>query len=299
MDILARYKNGNTEVTLHSDGSKVREFEDAAKPEFPESVDLKITDFCDGNCSFCHEQSTTQGAEGDVDYILSILEGLPSGVELALGGGNPLSHPRLEELLLELRRRGIIANMTINQIHLKPYRELIDSFIKRDLVKGVGVSITKASIKEADLPKTSNLVFHVIAGIQAPTILQNLWEVLPQPKVLILGYKDYGFGKDFITGASAREHVENNIAKWKKELPNYVGKLLLSFDNLAIKQLNVCRLFTTEGWERFYMGDDGMFTMYVDAVSRTYAISSTKKRIPLNANTIVEAFQDIIKHKGE
>lgn len=294
MSVLAQYKNGNTEVTLFSDGSKVREFEDVARPEFPESVDLKITDNCNMACAFCHEQSTTQGAEGDVDYILSILEGLPSGVELALGGGNPLSHPRLEELLLELHRRGIIANITINQGHLKPYRELIDSLIKRDLVKGVGVSITKTSIKEEDLPKTSNLVFHIIAGIQAPAILQNLWEILPQPKVLILGYKDYGFGKDFITGASAKEHVENNIAKWKKELPNYVGKLLLSFDNLAIKQLNVRRLFTTEGWEKFYMGDDGMFTMYVDAVSRTYAISSTKKRIPLEKNTITEAFQKII-----
>lgn len=294
MDILAQYQNGNTEVTLYSDGSKLREFEGVAKPVFPESVDLKITDFCDGGCTFCHEQSTIQGAEGDVDYILSILEGLPAGVELAIGGGNPLSHPKLEELLLDLHRRGIVANITINQVHLKPYRELIDSLIKRDLVKGVGVSITKASIKEEDLPKTSNLVFHIIAGIQAPTILQNLWEILPQPKVLILGYKDYGFGKDFITGASAKEHVENNIAKWKKELPNYVGKLLLSFDNLAIKQLNVRRLFTTEGWEKFYMGDDGTFTMYVDGVSRTYAISSTKDRIPLNNNTIIDTFNTIV-----
>jgi hypothetical protein len=35
------------------DGSKIRSWEGVACPEYPESMDLKITDFCDANCIFC------------------------------------------------------------------------------------------------------------------------------------------------------------------------------------------------------------------------------------------------------
>jgi hypothetical protein len=33
-------------------------------------------------------------------------------------------------------------------------------------------------------------------------------------------------------------------------------------------------LFTTEGWDKFYMGDDFCFTMYIDAVKQEYAPTS-------------------------
>lgn len=277
MKELASYQNGNTFVRIFEDGSKIREFEGEARPEFPESIDLKITDFCDMGCAFCHEQSTKAGKEADIDFMLGLVEDLPAGVELAVGGGNPLSHPKLEEFLAKLKERGIIANITINQGHLKPYKEKIAELISRDLVKGVGVSLTKNSFDLMLLPKTQNLVFHIIAGIQEPEIIGKLIETLDEPKVLILGYKEYGFGKDFFNPA-----VETKIQNWRKTLPKYIEKCLISFDNLAIKQLNVRKLFTTEGWDGFYMGDDGKFTMYIDGVTKTYAISSTKKRIPLN-----------------
>jgi DNA-binding Lrp family transcriptional regulator len=290
MKELASYQNGNTFVKIFSDGSKIREFEGEAKPAFPESIDLKITDFCDMGCAFCHEQSTKAGKEGDVDFMLKLVETLPAGVELAVGGGNPLSHPKLEKFLTKLKERGIIANITINQGHLKPYQEKIANLIAYDLVKGVGISLTKSSFDLTLLPKTPNLVFHIIAGIQEPEIIGRLIEKLENPKILILGYKEYGFGKDFFNPV-----VATKIEKWRKALPKYLEKCLISFDNLAIKQLNVRKLFTSEGWERFYMGDDGKFTMYIDGVSQTYAISSTKNRIALKNMSAKEAFLHLLK----
>jgi hypothetical protein len=66
----------------------------------------------------------------------------------------------------------------------------------------------------------------------------------------------------------------NNIKSWYKYLPKYIGQCTISFDNLAIEQLKVKRLFTYEGWNKFYMGDDFCFTMYIDAVNQQYAPTS-------------------------
>ena len=63
-----------------------------------------------------------------------------------------------------------------------------------------------------------------------------------------------------------------------------LGKGIISFDNLAIEQLAVKDHFTEAGWKEFYMGDDGHFTMYYDAVKDEYAISSISKRHPARNN---------------
>jgi len=59
--ILHSYQNGNTLVNLYNDGTKTREYEGEPKPVFPESIDVKITNYCDAGCTFCHEKSTRLG----------------------------------------------------------------------------------------------------------------------------------------------------------------------------------------------------------------------------------------------
>ena len=44
MKVLGRYKNGNYDVTLLSEGTKIRETEDDEFiPDFAESMDIKLT----------------------------------------------------------------------------------------------------------------------------------------------------------------------------------------------------------------------------------------------------------------
>jgi len=199
-----------------------------------------------------------------------VIAELPQGVELAIGGGNPLSHPNLVDFLATLKSRGIIANITINQGHLKEYHDLIVYLIKEELVKGVGISITNNNFNHIKplLKITDNIVYHLIAGINKVEIIDSLIE-LGKCKVLVLGYKTFGFGINY-----HNKEVDNCIKKWFMYLPKYVGKCILSFDNLAIEQLNVKRLFTNEGWNKFFMGDDGQFTFYIDAVKQEYAMTS-------------------------
>lgn len=67
----------------------------------------------------------------------------------------------------------------------------------------------------------------------------------------------------------------------KKELYNALPTIIsegwfnvVSFDNLGIEQLEPKRLMSDKEWDNFFMGNDGSFTMYVDAVEGKFAKSS-------------------------
>lgn len=294
MKELISYENGNTTVTILEDGTKIREYKSTPYILHPESIDVKITNYCDMGCKYCHESSTTAGKHGDVDNLLEVLSELPRGVELAIGGGNPLSHPRLIELLEKLKNKGFISNITVNQGHLKRYQDLLKLLIKEDLFKGIGISVTNNNFKYVEplVKLSNNIVYHLIAGINNVYDIDKLIEISGEhTKVLLLGYKTFGFGKAYYS-----PEVLNNLKQWYRFLPSVIGRCTLSFDNLAIDQLKVRRLFTKEGWDRFYMGDDFCFTMYIDAVNQDYAPTSrSSNRISCSDMSLLEYFK---KHKN-
>lgn len=293
MEQIAKYKNGNTTVTIMNDGTKIREYENAPEILHPESIDVKITDYCDMGCAYCHESSTTKGVHADLNKLLEVIAELPAGVELAIGGGNPLSHPNLVEFLKALKAKGIIANLTVNQGHLKTYQDMIVYLIKDELVKGVGISITSNNFNYIKplLEITDNIVYHIIAGINKIEVVEKLIE-LGKCKVLVLGYKLFGFGVKYHS-----KEVDAELKRWYKILPDFIGKCTLSFDNLAIEQLKVKRLFTHEGWNKFYMGDDFCFTMYIDAVKQQYAPTSrSDKRKSFSEYSLINYF---INERGQ
>lgn len=288
-DILYSYQNGNTKVTILTDGTKIREFDDnePIKIIHPESLDIKITNYCDMNCPYCHEKSTIEGSHADLNKLLEIIKPLPAGVELAIGGGNPLSHPDLLFFLNELKNKNIIANITVNQGHLSKYKSLIIDLIKKDLVKGVGISITNNnfSIVKELMNISNNIVLHLIIGVHDVDIMPELL-ALGNIKILLLGYKDFGRGIKFHS-----EIVDTKINDWNKSINKYFGKCLLAFDNLAIEQLKLRRFFNNKSWNNFYMGNDFTFTMYIDAVNQVYAPTSrSDKRISFNELTLLEYF---------
>ena len=115
--LLAKYKNGNYSVRLYDDGTKIKStLYDDFVADFPDSIDLKITDYCDVNCPMCHESSSINGRHADLNS--PFLDTIGSGTELAIGGGNPLSHPDLAQFLARMKNRGVICNLTVNERHL-------------------------------------------------------------------------------------------------------------------------------------------------------------------------------------
>lgn len=286
--MITKYKNGNTLTSIFSDGTKIREYENTPVVEFPESIDVKITNYCDLGCEYCHEVSTTEGLHGDLTKLLQVLEDLPEGVELAIGGGNPLSHPDLKSFLLLAKSRGWICNLTVNQGHILRYKEMLLDLISNELVKGVGVSITSNNLKPLEWIASvcDHVVWHVIAGVNKVNILDTLIPL--SDKVLVLGYKHYGLGVKYFN-----DTVTKNLNQWFMYLPSYLGKCVVSFDNLAIEQLKIKRLFTEEGWNKFYMGDDFAFTMYLDAVKQEYAPTSrSDNRTKFSGIPLLDYFQE-------
>lgn len=285
--VLGEYRNGGYEVTIHDDGSKLRRQISDTPPEFPESMDVKITNACDLGCLYCHESSVPSGKHASVSQLLTALDGLPAGVEIAVGGGNPLAYPEMFSLLTGLRERGLIANITVNGTHLfqDDYADLLRKLRSERWVHGVGLTYSTGVMCNLQNLLDENTVVHFVAGVHDP---QDVFTVPLRPrKVLILGYKRFG------RGVAYAPQTERNLERWRYWIPSILShpNNLTSFDNLALEQLRIRELVPADVWERSYMGGDGSHTMYLDAVKMEFAVSSTSPRIPLVDLTIREAFQ--------
>jgi hypothetical protein len=76
--------------------------------------------------------------------------------------------------------------------------------------------------------------------------------------------------------------------------------LVVSFDNLAIEQLNLKRFFSEENWDKFYQGDDGSANLYIDLVEKQYALSSrSSERFPLTEKDTMKSIFEKIRSKYE
>lgn len=290
-NLLSKYNNGNYTVEIYDDGTKIRETEEETfEASFPENIDIKITNKCLNNCNFCYESSSPEGKHGNlnVDFIKS----LHPYTELAIGGGNPLSHPDLHEFLKVLKENKIIANITIRQNDFLNNLELLKNYTDNKLLYGIGVSLiepTDEFIKE--IQQFPNAVIHTIAGLLTKEQLIKLFN--KKLKILILGYKTRGKGENY------KHEFEKDIFLNIEFLKQNILKLtplfkVVSFDNLAIEQLELQKQINPKVWEEFYMGDDGKHTMYVDLVKQTFSKNSlSEEGFELMSN--IEEMFNIVK----
>lgn len=330
MNVLREYINGDYKVSLYEDGTKIRtKLNDKNAVVLPDSIDLKITNWCDAGCAYCHEQSTKFGNHGDLQTIKNIITQMIAGSELAIGGGHPLSHPNIEEILEHAKKCGVICNMTINSKHLFPDEtsnttvldQIID-FQNKKLLYGVGISVSHdfpwifeyhykintfiPTAQSERLKEIKNVVWHIICGVMSvETLSSYLNDKVSKQNILraggnnllLLGYKQHGFGKKYYKTKS----VEQSLKKWNYFLGQIFKSANVSFDNLAIKQLDIQKRMTQDQWDKFYMGKDGEFTMYIDAVEKQYCVSSTEDYIyrrNMDNKILVEMFADIRKSQG-
>ena len=294
MKTLGVYKNGNYRVVIMNDGTKIRETnEDEFIPSFAENCDCKITDKCDGGCPFCYEGCAPNGKHGDI-LNYKFLETLHPYTELALNG-NDMSHPDLIPFLEKLKEKKVIANMTVNQIHFERHQDMIRDLVDKGLIYGLGISLNNPTEKFIELVKTyPNAVIHVINGILSPSDVGMLAD--NDLKILILGYKLLRRG---VTHYTTEHNNIDSLQYWLKEnLEDMLSHFkVISFDNLAIEQLEVKRLMNDEEWDEFYMGDDGFFTFYLDLVEGTFGRNSlATDRHPI-MDSIDDMFQKILNER--
>ena len=277
--LLSKYRNGNYNVAIFDDGTKIRyNNSNSPIPEFVESMDMKISNYCPFNCPMCHEKSSEDGEYGKILHH-PFIKTLHSGTELALGGGAVTYHPNLIPFLEELKEQGVLPSITINQREWEETK--IDYLINNQLIYGLGVSFTNVDDEVWDkILSYPNAVVHLIAGYHSRDVFEYFAN--KGAKILILGYKNWGRGEDYFKNYS--NQIKVRMRELKEILPTLFTKCkVVSFDNLSIKQLDIRTIIGEEKWKEFYMGDDGQYTMYVDMVKQECAKSSTSPdRFPLS-----------------
>jgi hypothetical protein len=291
--VLSQYKNGNADVELLDDGTRTILFEDKLELEYPLNIDIRVSGGCSlgfnpktgkSVCEYCHESARTDGEECNYDELKSVLFGLPEGIELAIGGNKLTS--KLRNFLTWCQKKGYICNLTVNHLQVNKFENTLRSYIELGLIKGLGISYRKGTPINFNeyFINHPNVILHVIAGIDEVDDILSL----PFKKVLILGEKDFGFNLGKVD-LSSQNHKE--WYWWVKKLID--DKDVVSFDNLAVEQLNIKRFFTNDKWEEFWQHE---FSIYINAVGKYLSPSSrSNEKVHWGDISVKEYFKQIDK----
>jgi hypothetical protein len=287
-DIGERFEVGeivNPNIILYEDGTKIRPNKYDAY--FPESIDLKITNKCNHNCQYCHEMSDINGKSFDVEEAIKLLQYAPFPTEIAIGGGNP-AHCIQDINYMIKKLPNCVINVTLNQYDIWA--------IPKINANAFGISINNVCEIDQSLKlcaKQYNVVLHIINGLHYVHYL--LYYAKYFTKILVLGYKTFGRGADYLH--NNQWQIEGNISEWKKEIVKIIKEIgeeysdrIIAFDNLAFRQLDL--LFQTDNPANF-MGHDGEYSMYIDMVNKQYAKSSVDTKYDINNKTLHQMFKYI------
>lgn len=277
-----QFWNGNGYCEINKkDGTQITTVltDEEFKPEFPLNCDMNISTKCFNNCPFCYEGCSPFGTHADIKKFIndknSFLYTLHPGTELALNGNEPL-HPDLELLLKFCKERDILANLTVNEKTLLKNTDKLDKWLNEGLIHGIGVSPSLYSDEMIEWCKNHpTSVLHTIAGITSKNDYTKLMD--KGLKILILGFKDCGFGFEYKNNLN--DIIESKIDYLKNAVIEFTKYFkVVSFDNLAIEQLNPKSWLTEKQWQSFYRGDDGHHTLYIDLVNETFAKNSIQPK---------------------
>ena len=205
------YKNGNYIVKFDEvTGTKIyqtfKSFE-PYNPDFPDSLDVKITNKCQTGCPFCFENSTRDGKHADLDKLWNILNRLPNKpIEIALGGGDILeflsdSTPEIQlsftRFLQRLKSKGFSIGMTLELGRFLDNKDCCTSILNTpDLINSLGLSISNTKLFKNNPPlhilhqihnyhldyvrylnyPPQSIVFHAIVGIITVSFLRDFIE---------------------------------------------------------------------------------------------------------------------------
>lgn len=145
MKVLEKYKNGNAKVVIWDDGTRLIDFPDDEKLnlDFPLSIDLCITKYCNRNCLFCYNNSNTEGKHADI-MNLPIIDSLPRGIEVACLSGDTIAYGKNGAIeIKDLKIGDYIFDSDYKLRKIIDIKKKIDDIKVAKLNKGLYVKSTK------------------------------------------------------------------------------------------------------------------------------------------------------------
>lgn len=291
-------------------GNKMRISENPApyvKSVTPELVDLKITNYCEAGCEFCYQASTPKGKHAPLADIKRIVDQLRAMnvFEIAIGGGEPTEHPYFTQILeyigdgADYRDDGIKPNFTTYTNKWLDDSEIVRA-VQRN-VGGIGVSCSsaadlelayeiKAKVTSQWNQRPEVMAQHVLGSVplhQTAEFLDAAFKA--KMPVLLLGFKEVGFGRDF------QRHDVGDVAMFLKMAVQKAGKgVKLSVDTALVDQYpDLCKALGVP--EALVTSPEGKFSCYIDAVTgkmgpSSYVSPKTMDVLPKTVDGIKAAY---------
>ena len=254
-------------------GAKVRlangEWEKSEKPEL---VDLKITNRCPYRCSFCYQGSIPDGDEPDLWKITPYIEAIGiNGVgafEVAIGGGEPTSHPDFAAIIHACLDNFVKPNFTTFAVDWLLDKKKVEA---ARLCGGIGVSVhSKRDLDKVRKISSQTGSFNVVAQHVYGTLsVKDTLDLLSSAEgmhILLLGYKTTGFG------ASQKPHDMEGLPQQIRSC-SIPKNTRLSVDT-AMVNLHPDLLEKLKAEKIMYTAREGAFSMYLDAASGCMGMSS-------------------------
>lgn len=281
---LKGYKHNDVWTLYNRDtGAKIRFMFDHQDKEvlfdkapFPELVDLKITDYCEHNCSYCYQSSSKNGQHAKCQDIQSIIYTLSQlgTFEVAIGGGDPIKHPDILNILKHCRDNDIVPNFSTRSV------DWLSNIEYAKQVIGLVGSIAFSVYEKADIIKIINahysnilsenkfVIHHVCGSLSEYNFIKFIDQVKCFGlKVVFLGFKDNGLGKQYKEKKPDNFDYNIPLILHEKSLRYYgcdtsfVQKYKDTLEELGISP-------------KLYYAEEGKYSMYINAVDQTIAKSS-------------------------
>lgn len=244
------------------------------KSTYPELIDMKITNYCNNNCVWCYQDSQPGGQSAKMSDIWTLGAAIKHmGVfEVALGGGDTMSHPRFMDILRQIRKAEAIPNFTTSSIDWMLDAPKCNKIM--NLCGQAAYSVTHSSqvtrlahiIGLMEIDRRQISVQHIVGTARngVADIIRECYKY--EIPLTLLGYKTTGRGKDFqpedVGWISAVRHASKC-----HQLPS------LSVDTLLAAQYTK-ELDDLGVHSKMYDTAEGDFSMYIDAVSMQCGPSS-------------------------
>ena len=244
---------------------------------FPELVDISITDYCDAGCRYCYRASTENGKHAKLSYINEIIDSLVKvgTFEVAIGGGEPTTHPEFGTILKMFKEDGIIPNFTTRRTDWMQddrkegylsscgsFAFSVDSFY--DFMDMLNIALSnRVPLNKINIQIVDKTIHHSeLNRILDACDLHGL-------RVTILGYKTTGFGARFIKPDQNRDPIKTD---WLKSLQE--SKIcMIGIDTTIAKEYEK-ELEARKVPKYLYRIEEGMFSMFIDAVAKKAGPSS-------------------------
>jgi len=314
-------KNGNIFYDIKVDGWK-RSMEKSClineepTPQYPDMVDVLLTNKCNMGCRFCYLSCKPTGKGADWEFTYNYLkDNLPRYTELALGGGD-LNEWKYTEKFIKLLREDAGFESVNGTYHWNSMPETLNKGYYHYFT-AMGISVVNgAQINRADaclmaVGYKGYVNWHIIVDMLRVDTIRRMLETierLPESRrnVLLLGLKRSGKGAQI-----RRLHNECKVKEIfdlsKRYGINVHGDTKFIKDYLSYKCDPKDEEYVKRGLRRigftFEEPREGQYSMFINAVDRYMTASSSDLapivRYPMTETTeLWRVFSDIRMKNG-